>query len=98
MTLFSDIFGATTGVQVQRNGGRAQLISSRRRGCLMTVFLDGTEMAYIAQNIDALPFDDVAAIEIYRGPAEMPLEYAYMKTNDTCGAVLVWTRIAASGD
>ncbi len=95
-TLFSDIFGPVAGVRVQRAGGQAQLVSSRRRGCLMTVYLDGTEMAYIAANIDALPFDDVAAIEIYRGPSEMPLEYSYQKSNDTCGAVLVWTRIAAS--
>lgn len=95
VTLFSDIFGPVPGVRVQRRGGQAQLISSRRRGCLMTVYLDGTEMAYIASNIDALPFDDVAAIEIYRGPSELPLEYAYMKSNDTCGAVLVWTRISA---
>ena len=95
VTLFSDIFGPVAGVRIQRRGGQAQLISSRRRGCLMTVFLDGTEMAYIASNIDALPFDDVAAIEIYRGPSELPLEYAYQKSHDTCGAVLVWTRIAA---
>ena len=96
VTLFSDIFGPVAGVQVQRTGGGAQLISSRRRGCLMSVFLDGNEMAFIALNIDALPFDDVAAVEIYRGPSEIPLEYSYQKQDNTCGAVLVWTRIAAS--
>ncbi len=98
VTLFSDIFGPVAGVRVQRRGGQAQLVSSRRRGCLMTVYLDGIEMAFIASNIDALPFDDVAAIEIYRGPSEVPLEYTYTKSNDTCGAVLVWTRIAASNE
>lgn len=96
--MFSDIFGSVPGVRIQRRGGERALVSQRRNGCRMTVFVDGTEMAYIAQNIDALPFDDVAAVEIYRGPSEIPIEYAYMKSNDTCGAVLVWTRIHASND
>ena len=96
--LFSDAFRSVPGVQVAHGAGGSTLTSTRRRGCYMTVYLDGTEMAFISRNIDALPFDDIAAIEVYRGPAQIPAEYAYMKTNDTCGAVLVWTRIVAGSD
>ncbi|PAP76992.1 TonB-dependent receptor plug domain-containing protein [Rubrivirga marina] len=94
----SDIFGSTPGVRIQRSGVQERLVSDRRGGCPMTVYVDGTEMAFIAYNIDALPFDDIAAVEVYRGPSELPIEYASTKFNDTCGAVLVWTRIVASND
>ncbi len=94
----SDIFGATPGVRIARTGVQETLVSDRRGGCPMTVYVDGTEMAYIAHNIDALPFDDIAAVEVYRGPSELPIEYAHTKFNDTCGAVLVWTRIVASDE
>ena len=96
--LFSDAFHTMAGVRVQREGGTTSLISTRRRGCAMAIYLDGVEMAYIAQNLDALPFDDVAAIEVYRGPSEVPLEYSRTRAQEACGIVLVWTRIVASND
>lgn len=95
---FSDIFGAVPGVALVRNGVTTTLTSRRRRGCEMTVYLDGIEMAGAANAVDTLPFDDVAAVEVYRGPSELPIEYAHTKFGDTCGAVLVWTRIHASND
>ena len=82
--------------RVQREGGVTSLVSSRRRGCAMAIFVDGTEAAYLAHTIDALPFDDIAAVEIYRGPAEVPIEYTQTRSNETCGAVLVWTRMHVS--
>lgn len=93
---FADVFRGVPGVRVQRRGGVTSLVSTRRRGCLMQMYIDGTEMTYLAGNVDAVPFDDIAAVEVYRGPAEVPLEYTQTKSQETCGAVLVWTRIVAS--
>lgn len=96
--LFSDVFRSVPGVRIQRRGGTTSLVSQRRRGCPMSVYMDGVEMAYVEQNIDALPFDDIAAVEIYRGPSEVPLEFTQTKMRETCGVVLVWTRIVASNE
>lgn len=97
---FSDIFMAVSGVRIDRGRGLARLVSTRRRGCLMSVFIDGTEAAYLAENVDALPFDDVAAVEVYRGPSEVPMAYSRLRprTSATCGAVLVWTQIQSEGN
>ena len=95
---FADVFRGVAGVRVQATSGGTSLVSSRRRGCLMQMYLDGTEMTYLAQNINAVPFDDIAAVEIYNGPSRVPVEYTQTKSQETCGAVLVWTRIVASND
>lgn len=92
-TLFSDVFQAVPGVRVQREGGVTSLVSARRLGCPLAIFLDGVEAAYLARAVDAVPFRDVAAVEVYRGPSEVPIEYTQTRSSETCGAVLVWTRI-----
>ena len=93
---FADVFRGMSGVRVQTTGAGTSLVSARRRGCLMAMYVDGTEMTYLSENIDVFPFESIAAVEVYRGPAEVPLEYTQTKSQRTCGAVLVWTRIVAS--
>ena len=93
---FADVFRSVPGVRVQSQAGVTSLVSSRRRGCLMAIYIDGTEATYLSRNVNALPYDDIAAVEVYRGPAEVPIEYTQTKSQETCGAVLVWTRIVAS--
>lgn len=95
-TMFSDVFRAVPGIRVQRQGGgRTSIVSQRRRGCEMALFFDGIEMAYGALNADAIAYDDIAAVEIYRGPSEVPQEFNYTRSRETCGAVLIWTRMVA---
>ena len=94
----SDIFGSVPGIAIERTGVQTTLTSRRRRGCLMTVYLDGVEMSGAASAIDTLPYDDIAAVEVYRGASELPIEYAHTKFGGTCGAVLVWTRIHAGSE
>lgn len=93
---FADVFRSVPGVRVQSQAGVTSLVSSRRRGCLMAIYIDGTEATYLSRNVNALPYDDIAAVEVYRGPAEVPIEYTQTKSQETCGAILVWTRIVAS--
>ena len=94
-TLFSDVFRSIPGVRVRRDGSRTSLVSSRRQNCDMSIYFDGVEMAYAAQNIEGLPFDDIIAVEVYRGPSELPIEYTQTRSSLTCGAVIVWTRMNA---
>ncbi len=99
-TMFSDVFRAVPGIRVQRQGqgGRTSIVSQRRRGCEMAIFFDGVEMAGGALNADAIPYDNIAAVEIYRGPAEVPSQFNYQRMRETCGAILIWTRMVAGGD
>ncbi|WP_412060259.1 carboxypeptidase regulatory-like domain-containing protein [Rubrivirga sp. IMCC45206] len=94
---FSDIFRGMNGVRIDRGRGLSRLVSTRRRDCPMTVFIDGTEAAYLSDNVDSLPFGDVAAVEVYRGPSEVPMAYAHTRFRNTCGAVLIWTQIEIDG-
>lgn len=95
-TLFSDVFSQVPGVRVQRRSGQTALVSSRSQDCPMAIFVDGVEAAYLAERVDSVPFRDIAAVEVYRGPAEVPMEYAYTRSRETCGAVLVWTRVSVN--
>lgn len=96
-SMFSDVFRGVAGVRIERRRGLSALVSTRRQGCLMSIYVDGTEAAFLASAVDNVPLDDVAAVEVYRGPAEVPIEYSRTRSSQTCGAVLVWT-LAAVGE
>ena len=96
-SLLSDAFRGVPGVRVQKDRGVTSLVSTRRRGCRLAIYVDGTEAVFLADAIDGFPFNDIAAIEIYRGPAEVPVEYTRTKGLETCGVVLLWTQMVTGG-
>lgn len=69
--------------------GRAPVeISRSRTNCDPTYYVDGT----INQSfhIDDMNRDDILAIEVYRGPAEVPPRFSFR--GGGCGAIVIWTR------
>ncbi len=83
----SDLLRSFPGVFVSRaDFDRPRLRLSGGR-CEVDFFLDGVP-AY-GLSIDDVAPDDIDGIELYRGPAEVPI--AYRKAT-TCAAVLIWTR------
>jgi hypothetical protein len=60
--------------------------------CLPRLFVDGTRVTYDFQNdIDSVVSpNQVEALEIFRGPSEIPPQYN--DNNSMCGVVLIWTR------
>jgi hypothetical protein len=60
-----------------------------RGGCSPEVYLDGVPIRLLGMSIDALvqPMN-LEGLEVYRGPSEMPAEFA----RGTCGAIVLWTR------
>lgn len=56
--------------------------------CFMDLYVDdvNTDYSYLSQ----IAVSDVVAMEVYRGPAEMPGKYR--KTANGCGAIVIWTR------
>lgn len=62
----------------------------RIRGCAnFALFLDGVLLS--DSNLDAIPLQQVAAIEVYRGGADMPAEFN-VTARRCSAAVVVWTR------
>jgi hypothetical protein len=67
--------------------------------CIPTVYVDGVWVGYDPQIGMSLtgyvPRGDVEAIEVYRRPAEIPVEYSVRYDSDTgtgCGVMVVWTK------
>jgi len=45
-----------------------------------------------ADNVDDIPISDIHGIEVYSGPATVPVEYRNSLPNGFCGLVMIWTR------
>ena len=54
----------------------------------MQVFVDGMKVTEPFVTLASLNANDVEAIEVYRGTAELPAEAA----GNGCAAIMVWTR------
>jgi len=59
--------------------------------CVLRVGLDGQLMAEDF-SVDDVPVSDVAAIEIYRGAATVPVALSTVRGSVKCGAIMIWTR------
>jgi hypothetical protein len=89
-TLTSDHLRGIPGVTVGREEfGRAPVVIGRNaQGCSPAVFLDG--IYHATMWVDDIPKEDVGAIEVYRGPSELPAEF-HRAGGRHCGAVVIWT-------
>jgi hypothetical protein len=67
--------------------GPCVLSRTGSRFCPIAVHLDGVWVREF--DVDLVPPQDVAGIEIYKGP-EVPIEFA--RNAKDCGALLIWTR------
>jgi hypothetical protein len=85
----SDALEGVLGVHVGPNGD----VSNTRSGCDFQIYLDGVKMAAKGDvNNIAVPHE-VAGIEVYSGPAEIPVQYKPTNGGGFCGVILLWTRI-----
>jgi hypothetical protein len=58
-------------------------------GCSPAIWIDGARSSDNG-TIDHVHPDDVEAIEVYRGPSQVPAQYG--GADSACGVILVWTR------
>jgi hypothetical protein len=65
-------------------------IATTLEPCPAVAYVDGL---YFGPDLPRLTVHDVEAIELYRGPAQVPAQYS--GTSALCGAVLIWTRTGA---
>jgi hypothetical protein len=101
-TRTSQMLQFVTGVEVTKDGAvnnTRGIISLKTDGCKygMPVYIDGSKIAdpHIGRDtlhgsplVDYVPPSDVAAIEVYRGAAELPGSLP----QDKCGGLFIWTK------
>lgn len=98
-----DLFRTILGVRVMvGNSGYSRLVSGRQsmsslRGnsaaasaCAMQFYVDGVFMTPGSFSVDEVPPETLEAIEVYRGPSEIPARFRQRDT--ACGLVVIWTR------
>jgi hypothetical protein len=93
----SDLLATFKGIVVHPGGGPIYPLRSTgnhdNRHCQLQVFLDGIKMPDLPDiNEYALP-KEVAGIELYLGPATIPLQYKSAGSGGFCGVILLWTRV-----
>ena len=102
----SDLLRAIPGVRITSDNGidrpviqmgRAGIMGAVRRGntglaanCVVNYYVDGNWMPSNSFHIDDLSPTAIEAIEVYRGPAEIPAKFKQRET--ACGLLVIWTR------
>ncbi|NNF13251.1 MAG: TonB-dependent receptor plug domain-containing protein [Gemmatimonadetes bacterium] len=104
----ADLLRGVPGVHITRPGGAINAFQgemvrmvSQNDYCAPTIFLDGARIAPNMTSdtpLDALaPLQTIDAIEVYRRPSEVPIEYGMTSSgNNTgrgpCGVLVIWTK------
>jgi hypothetical protein len=98
----SDALRGVAGVTVRQVGGFGQAVYLRRADgneCQANVILDGAPIPpsqSASLTIDEfVRRDDIAAIEVYARPSQIPAEFTTMTSG--CGLLAVWTKRATGG-
>jgi hypothetical protein len=75
-----------TAVLPATRGGAAQLGGR----CIVNYYVDGNWVSPGTFHIDDISPSSIEAIEVYRGPAEIPARFRQRET--ACGLIVIWTR------
>lgn len=95
--LVTDALRGVPGVRITPSAGRSgsyEIYMVRAQGrlgsgrCPPKVFLDGLVTSVDLD--DYLTSEDIAGIEIYRGPAETPAQFGGAESD--CGVIVIWTK------
>ena len=91
----TDLLVGMRGVQITRDGIAFRAPGESIMGdCTPRVYLDGMlsglALTFDFSGVNSIPTDAIEAIEVYRGPVEIPPQYG--GAQGTCGVVLLWTR------
>jgi hypothetical protein len=84
-----DALRTIQGVRVNCGAVECRIRMTRSPGCDPTYYVDGRLARSFAEST---PISDVQGIEVYRGAAEMPGEFA--GDGAMCGVISIWTRAA----
>jgi len=88
--MVTDLLEGMAGVRVFHNSGNPFMSQVAFLRCeRIGVYLDGSRLwGDPGENLSLINPADVEAMEVYRGPSELPAEFM----SDNCAAIVVWTR------
>lgn len=99
----ADLLRRVPSVDVRQKGMQTVVVS--RRGpvsflltpdmCVMPLGRDGLILGP-NYNLNDIPANEIYGIEVYGGPATIPVEFRNSLPNGVCGLVMVWTRSGAA--
>ena len=72
------------------SSGGSDVFAKQRDECYAQYYLDGVQYYVGEEGIDGLPLDGIAAIEVYVGASQVPIEFS--GRNARCGVVVMWTK------
>lgn len=89
---------ARGGVAAATGRGRSGISSAASAMCFVQIFVDGARIfsptmagpSVPPPNLDDFSVQDIAAVEVYAGPAQTPPEYGGVDA--ACGTILLWLR------
>lgn len=86
----TDLLRGIPGLRVRTasHGNATVQMGRRTQNCRPSYYFDGVPAQ--TGRMDDLNPEDLHAVEIYRGPSEVPLEFGGLSNH--CGVILVWTK------
>ena len=99
----TDLFRRFPSLKVIDSGGTALVSSARAKKpsslkggfdlapCVFQVVVDDVRMPW-GFDLDLLSRDEIHGIEVYPGPATIPMEYRSTRTDAMCGMIAIWTK------
>ena len=93
-SMLTDMFRSIPGARVMSVGiGFQRVVRFRGEKCAPITWLDGAPLAAGEFDLDALSPRSIEAMEIYAGPASVPLQFQTDRNlASSCGAILIWSR------
>jgi TonB family protein len=88
----SDLIRTVPGARVTRRGAES-VITFRGQSCTPLVWIDGTPAATAYLDPDLFAPNSLAGIEVYSGPATIPVELTWARGRHACGVIALWTRL-----
>jgi hypothetical protein len=84
----TNLLSMVPGVRIMSSGRFHQLVTMHS-GCIATVYVDGVKMNTAFEDIDNIPPNQLAGIEVYSGALEAPAKYP---SPSGCGVILLWMK------
>jgi TonB family protein len=84
------------GVRITSSRLARNAVRLRGNRCAPLVWLDGAPAMAGEFDLDVLSPETVSGIEIYSGPATVPVEFRSTRGLEACGVIVVWSRVEAA--
>ncbi|MFN2564563.1 MAG: TonB family protein [Gemmatimonadaceae bacterium] len=81
------------GVRITSSRMARSAVRLRGNRCAPLVWLDGAPAMAGEFDLDVLSPETISGIEIYSGPATVPAEFRSTRGLESCGVIVVWSRV-----